>query len=42
MRVLVTGADGYVGCPFAPTLFEDGHDIVAQADERLFSEGALK
>jgi nucleoside-diphosphate-sugar epimerase len=39
VRVLVTGADGYVGCPFAPTLFEDGHDIVAQADDRLSRKG---
>ena len=32
MRVLVTGADGYLGCPMAPTLFGDGHDIVGQAE----------
>ena len=36
MRVLVTGTDGYFGCPFAPTLFEDGRDILGQGDERLF------
>ena len=40
MRVLVTGTQGYFGCPGAPTLFEDGRDVVG--DEGLFWKGALQ
>jgi nucleoside-diphosphate-sugar epimerase len=39
VRVLVTGTDGYFGCPVAPTLFEDGHDNVGQGDQRMFRKG---
>lgn len=39
MRVLVTGTEDCLGCPIAPTLFEDGHDIVGQT---LIVEGAPK
>jgi nucleoside-diphosphate-sugar epimerase len=28
VRVLVTGTEGYLGCLVAPTLFQDGHDVV--------------
>jgi nucleoside-diphosphate-sugar epimerase len=28
MRVLITGADGYLGCLVAPTLIADGHEVV--------------
>ena len=28
MRALVTGTEGYLGCLIAPTLFQDGHDVV--------------
>lgn len=28
MRVLITGTEGYLGCLLAPTLIEDGHDVV--------------
>jgi nucleoside-diphosphate-sugar epimerase len=36
VRVLVTGIEGGPGCPLAPTLFEDGHEIAGQGDERSF------
>lgn len=29
MRVLITGADGYIGALMAPRLVRDGHDVVA-------------
>jgi nucleoside-diphosphate-sugar epimerase len=28
VRVLVTGTEGYLGCLVAPTLLQDGHDVV--------------
>jgi nucleoside-diphosphate-sugar epimerase len=34
VQVLVADTDGYLGCPVAPTLFEDGHDIVGHGDVR--------
>jgi nucleoside-diphosphate-sugar epimerase len=40
VRVLVTGTKGYLGCPGAPTLFEDGHDVVG--DEGPFLRGELQ
>jgi hypothetical protein len=42
VRVLVTDTEGHLSCPVVPTLFEDGHDVLGQGDERLFFEGALK
>ena len=40
MRMPVTGTQGYLGCPGAPTLFEDGRDIVG--DVGLFWKGELQ
>jgi nucleoside-diphosphate-sugar epimerase len=40
VRVLVTGTQGYLGCHGAPTLFEDGHDVVG--DEGLVWKGELQ
>jgi nucleoside-diphosphate-sugar epimerase len=41
VRVLVTGTKGYLGCcPGAPTLFEDGHDVVG--DVGPFWKGELQ
>lgn len=40
MRVLVTGTQGDLGCHDAPTLFEDGHDVVG--DVGLFWKGELQ
>lgn len=40
MRVLVTGTRGYLGCPGAPALFEDGRDVVG--DGGFFWKGELQ
>lgn len=40
MRVLVTGTEGYLGCLVAPTLFEDGHDVVG-LDTGYYKSGWL-
>jgi nucleoside-diphosphate-sugar epimerase len=40
MRVLVTGADGYIGIILAPVLIERGHDVVA-LDTGYYRDGWL-
>jgi nucleoside-diphosphate-sugar epimerase len=40
VRVLVTGIDGYLGCLLAPTLLEDGHDVVG-LDTGFYKAGWL-
>jgi nucleoside-diphosphate-sugar epimerase len=40
MRVLLTGADGYIGCLAGPLLSERGHEVVG-LDTGLYREGRL-
>ncbi|MDT5095399.1 MAG: hypothetical protein QOH60_4762 [Mycobacterium sp.] len=40
MRILVTGADGYLGCLLTPQLMADGHDVVA-LDTGYYKSGWL-
>ena len=40
MRILVTGTEGYLGHVFAPTLLNDGHDVVA-VDTGFYREAQL-
>ena len=41
MKVLVTGAAGYVGCVLVPKLIEAGHDVVAY-DVMYYGDSGLK
>ena len=41
MKVLVTGAAGYVGCVLVPKLIEAGHDVVAY-DVMYYGDAGLK
>jgi nucleoside-diphosphate-sugar epimerase len=40
MRVLVTGTEGYLGCLLAPTLIDDGHEVVG-LDTGYYKSGWL-
>lgn len=40
MKVLVTGADGYIGCLLGPALLERGHDVTG-LDTGFYREGCL-
>jgi nucleoside-diphosphate-sugar epimerase len=40
MRILVTGADGYLGCLLTPQLMADGHDVVG-LDTGYYKSGWL-
>jgi uncharacterized protein YbjT (DUF2867 family) len=39
MKILLTGANGYIGTRLLPVLLEQGHDIVCMVrDKRRFAE----
>ncbi len=40
MKILVTGADGYIGCVLGPYLMDRGHDVVG-VDSGYYREGTL-